>query len=133
MASFLPHSAPIQFARRQDFEGFNNEELDQRREYHYPPYRHLIHHLFRGKNPDKVLFYAEQWARLAESRLPKSVEIRGPAPAPFEKIKDDYRFQIWYFVNNVSKTVPLLVSLRQEFKMDKAVIDVFDVDPVHLA
>ena len=130
--SFLPHSAPIQFARRQDFDGFNKEELEQRREYNYPPFRHLIHHLFRGKNPDKVLFYAEQWARLAESRLPKSVEIRGPVPAPFEKIKDDYRFQIWYFVKNVSKTIPLLVSLRQEFKMDKAVIDVFDVDPVHL-
>lgn len=130
--SFLPHSAPIQFARRQDFDGFNSEELKQRREYHYPPFRHLIHHLFRGKNPDKVLFYAEQWARLAESRLPKTVEIRGPAPAPIEKIKDDYRFQIWYFVNNVSKIVPQLVSLRQEFKMDKAVIDVLDVDPVHL-
>ena len=30
--------------------------------FHYPPYRHLVHHLFRGPNPEKLKFFAEPWA-----------------------------------------------------------------------
>ena len=130
--SFLPFSSPIQFARHGDFEGFSSEELSHRREYRYPPFRHLIHHVFRGRNPDKVEFYAEQWARRVESEIGSALEIRGPAPSPREKIKDNYRFQIWYFVRNVSKAVSSLTALREKFKMDKDVVDVLDVDPVQL-
>ncbi|MEM9226445.1 MAG: primosomal protein N', partial [Verrucomicrobiota bacterium] len=81
--TFMPHSAPIQFARRSDFEGFLDEELEQRREYHYPPFRHLVRHLFRGRNPEKVAFYAEQWSKLLEEKLEVEIEIRGPSPADF--------------------------------------------------
>jgi len=131
--SFLPHSAPIQYARRGDFSGFTEEVLEERREFHYPPFRHLIHHLFRGKNPDKVAFYAEQWARHVERVIGSVVEVRGPAPSPREKVKDYYRFQVWYFVRNVSNFVPLLVAARKQFPMDKTVIDVIDVDPVQMS
>ena len=130
--SFLPHSEPIQYARHSDFEGFNAEELEHRREFHYPPFRHLIHHLFRGTNPEKVAFYAEHWTRYVEANIKNEIEIRGPAPSPIEKIKTHYRFQVWFFISNVSKIVPRLLALRHEFKMDPEVIDVFDVDPVHL-
>ncbi len=130
--SFLPHSQPIQYARQSDFEGFNLEELEHRREFHYPPFRHLIHHSFRGTNPEKVAFFAEHWARLVEKKITHGIEIRGPAPSPIEKIKNHYRFQVWYFVSNVSKVVPGLLALRRDFKMDPDVIDVIDVDPVHL-
>ncbi len=130
--TFLPHSPPIQFARQGDFEGFFTEELAQRKEYHYPPFRHLIHHLFRGVNPEKVSFYAEHWTRHLEANLSENIEIRGPAPAPLEKVRDQYRFQIWYFVTNVTRAAALLSRLRQEFRMDKTVIDTFDIDPVNM-
>lgn len=130
--TFLPYGAPIQYARRGDFQGFSNEELSHRYEYRYPPYRHLILHLFRGKNPHKVEFFAEQWVRRIEPILGNRAEVRGPAPPPREKVKDNYRFQVWYFVGNVSKTVADIIALRGEFKMDKDVFDVLDVDPVQL-
>jgi hypothetical protein len=41
------------------------------------------------------------------------VEIRGPAPSPIEKIKDEYRFQIWYFCARTTQVVPELVRLQQ--------------------
>ncbi len=130
--TFMPHSPPIQYARRADFEGFLQEELDQRRDFHYPPFRHLVRHLFRGRNPEKVNFYAEQWSRLLEEKLEAEIEIRGPAPAPLEKVKDTYRFHLWYFVGNVSRVLPMITALRQDFPMDEEVIDVLDVDPVDL-
>ena len=64
--------------------------------------------------------------------MEEKIEIRGPAPSPIEKVKTYYRFQIWYFITNVPKTVSRLQILRDEFKMDPEVIDVIDVDPVHL-
>ncbi len=130
--TYLPHSPPIQFARRADFEDFLQVELEQRREFHYPPYRHLIQHIFRGRNPDKVAFFAERWVRELEKVAIADLEIRGPAPSPFEKIKDNYRYQVWYFVRNVTRAVTRLSALRSSFKMDKDVIDVLDVDPVDL-
>ncbi len=131
--TFTPHSPPVQFARRADFDGFLQEELALRQEFHYPPYRHVVRHLFRGRNPDKVAFFAEQWTRLLEAHAPEGLEVRGPAPAPLEKVKDFYRFQTWYFVGQVSRVVPQIVKLRSTFPMDPEVADLLDVDPVDLA
>lgn len=128
-----PHAAPIQFARKSDFDGFQMEELEQRREFQYPPFRHLIRHLFRGRNPDKVSFYIEQWTKLVERELGDQLEIRGPAPAPIEKIRDEYRFQLWYFMPNVSSVINRLAELRGNFKFDKDVIEHIDVDPMNLS
>ncbi len=136
--SFLPYSAPIQFARRADFDGYFKEELEQRKSYNYPPFRHLIRHLFRGRNPDKVSFYAQQWVQHLENEMKKNaklhpLEIRGPSPAPIEKMKDQYRFQVWYFVKNVSRIIPHLAEIRKNFKFDKDVIELLDIDPVNLS
>ena len=128
-----PHAAPIQFARKADFDGFQLEELEQRREFQYPPFRHLIRHLFRGRNPNKVSFYIEQWTRLVESELSDIIEIRGPAPAPVEKIRDEYRFQLWYFTPSISSVIDRLSELRGSFKLDKDVIEQIDVDPMNLS
>ncbi len=128
-----PYAAPIQFARKSDFEGFQLEELEQRREFQYPPFRHLIRHLFRGRNPEKVSFYIEQWTRLVERELGNKLEIRGPAPAPIEKIRDEYRFQLWYFMPGISSVIDRLTELRSEFKLDKDVIEQIDVDPMNLS
>jgi primosomal protein N' (replication factor Y) (superfamily II helicase) len=128
-----PHAPPIQFARKSDFDGFQLEELQQRREFNYPPFRHLIRHLFRGRNPEKVTFYIDQWTKLVEKELGTKLEIRGPAPAPIEKIRDEYRFQLWYFAPSASAVIGQLAALRESFKMDKDVIDLMDVDPMNLS
>ena len=89
--SFTPQAESIQFARQADFVGFAGAELEVRREFGYPPQRHLIRHLFRGANPDKP---AQVRLRAGPSgaagALGSRVELRGPAPAPIEKIRDEY-------------------------------------------
>jgi primosomal protein N' (replication factor Y) len=78
-------------------------------------------------------FFAEQWARLVEKTLGDRVELRGPASAPIEKIKDQYRWQIWYLTAGVTKVVPELARLRAEFAWPDDVTQVLDVDPANLA
>lgn len=130
--SFTPHASPIQYARRGDGEGFWEEEMEARRQFGYPPFRHLIHHLFQGRNPEKVLFFAEQWVKEVENKLGGRLEIRGPAPAPLEKIKDFHRIQVWYFCPSVSKIVGDLQALRTAFKWADDISQTLDIDPVNL-
>lgn len=130
--TFTPQAEAIQFSRHADFAGFAASELKVRKDFHYPPYRHLIHHLFRGPNPEKLKFFAEQWAKLVEKTLGDRVELRGPSASPIEKIKDEYRWQLWYFTNAVTKVVPELAKLRTGFAWPDDITQVLDVDPVNL-
>ena len=130
--TFTPQAEAIQFSRHADFEGFAEAELKLRKDFRYPPYRHLIHHLFRGPNPEKLKFFAEQWARLVEKELGEKVELRGPSPSPIEKIKDEYRWQLWYFTSSVTKVVPELARLRAGFAWPDDITQVIDVDPMSL-
>ena len=131
--TFTPQAEAIQFSRHADFSGFAASELKVRKDFHYPPYRHLIHHLFRGPNPEKLKFFAEQWAKLVEKTLGDRVELRGPSASPIEKIKDEYRWQLWYFTHAVTKVVPELAKLRADFAWPDDLTQVLDVDPVNLA
>jgi primosomal protein N' (replication factor Y) len=130
--TFTPQAAPIQFSRHADYAGFAAAELQPRREFGYPPYRHIIHHLFRGPNPEKLKFFSEQWAKHVGSVLGERVELRGPTPAPIEKIKDLYRWQLWYFTTSVTAVIGDLARLQAEFAWPDDVTQVLDVDPVNL-
>jgi primosomal protein N' (replication factor Y) len=127
--TFTPHSMPIQYGRQAQVDGFLAEEIKVREAHRYPPFRHLVLQLFRGPNAEKVAYFAEHWARRVTELAGDVVEIRGPAPCPVEKIKDHYRFQVWYFTPAVTKFVARLEKLRSEFPLPDDVFTVLDVDP----
>ncbi|GAB5562398.1 MAG: hypothetical protein SynsKO_40450 [Synoicihabitans sp.] len=130
--TFTPQAEAIQFSRQADFDGFAEAELKSRKDFRYPPYRHLIHHQFRGPNPEKLAFFAEQWARQVEKAFGDKIEVRGPSPSPIEKVKDHYRFQVWYFTGGVTRVIADLNKMRRAFAWPDDVIQVLDVDPVSL-
>ena len=130
--TFTPKADAIQFAKKADFDGFANAELAVRKKFNYPPYRHLIHHLFRGPNPEKIKFFAEHWVKQVEKTLGNAVEIRGPTTSPIEKVKDEYRYQVWYFCARATQVVPALVKLQATVRWPDDVTQVLDVDPMNL-
>jgi primosomal protein N' (replication factor Y) len=127
--TFTPHAMPVQFGKRADVDGFLEEEVKMRAGHQYPPFRHLVLHTFRGPNAEKVAFFAEHWAKRVSDAAGNLIEIRGPAPSPLEKVKDHYRFQIWYFTKQVTKLTALLGKLREDFPLPDDVIATVDVDP----
>jgi primosomal protein N' (replication factor Y) (superfamily II helicase) len=130
--TFTPAAGPIQFSRHADYHGFAETELTSRREFQYPPYRHIIHHLFRGPNPEKLQFFSTQWARRVGETFAGRIEMRGPTPAPIEKIKGQYRWQLWYFTSSVSRVIGELARLRDGFAWPGDITQTLDVDPVNL-
>lgn len=123
-----PHSPSIQFARRAEVEAFVEAELEMRRDYQYPPYRHLARHLFLSVSEEKASFAAQHWRREAEKRKEFPGEIRGPVLAPISKIRNEHRFQIWYFVANVRLLVAAIREMRQEITLPPDVRELLDVD-----
>ena len=130
--TFTPQAEAIQFSRHADFLGFAESELKVRREFGYPPAPHRIRHRVPGPHPEKLKFFSEQWAKRVGEVLGKRVELRGPAPASIEKIKDEYRWQLWYFTDTVTKVIADLTALRASFAWPEDMVQVLDVDPVNL-
>jgi hypothetical protein len=54
------------------------------------------------------------------------------AASPIEKIKDEYRWQLWHFTNAVTKVVSELAKLRAGFAWPDDITQVLDVDPTNL-
>ena len=87
-----PEHPAIVHARTEDYEGFAEEELADRRELGYPPFTHFDCVTFRGRDRDATASYAERFA----AAVGKSGDyVLGDAcPAPIEKAKGVWRFQI---------------------------------------
>ena len=126
--TYAPHSPSIQYARKADVEGFLEEEMEMRKEFNYPPYRNLIRHLFRSRSEAKVEFYSSKWADLIRESKIINLDIKGPAPAPIEKINGLYRHHLFYFTKSVRMALKELGEIRKSFPLDPEVHDILDVD-----
>ncbi|MAK46142.1 MAG: primosomal protein N' [Opitutae bacterium] len=126
--TYAPHSPSIQYARKADLDGFLEEELEMRKEFNYPPYRHLIRHLFRSRSQAKVDYYCSEWAKLVNKSQLEEITVKGPAPAPLEKIKGQYRYHLFYFTSSVNSALKALGKIREKFPLDPDVHDILDVD-----
>jgi primosomal protein N' len=72
--AFAPFHPAIQHARRHDFAGFYEQEIEFREQLKYPPVSRVALLTLRGRNEDKVKFSAEHLKRELEKML-------GSAPA----------------------------------------------------
>ena len=126
--TYAPHESCIQFARRAELEAFLEDELAMRKELNYPPYRHLIRHVFRGRGEEKTRFYAEQWRKHLDSSNLRGIEVKGPAATPLSKMKGYYRYHLFYLSTSVSNCLGQIQQLRNQFRIDKEVYDILDVD-----
>jgi len=93
--TYAPNHYSIRAAKDQDYARFIRRELTLRRDLMYPPYARLAMVRIEGAEPMLVMRLAEQVAKsLAQSATPEGLRVLGPAPAPIERIKQRYRWQV---------------------------------------
>src|SRR5208282_3255853 len=93
--TFAPHHYSIRAARDQDYARFIRRELDLRRELEYPPFARLAMVRIEGAEPRLLASIAEAVAKsLGRETSPEELRVLGPAPAPIERIKQRYRWQV---------------------------------------
>src|ERR1035437_1461857 len=111
--TFAPFNPAIQAARRLDYQGFCDQELESRKELLYPPFAHLICITLESLRAEAVERTAQALAVRLAPALPKAIILAGPIPAPLSRAKGHYRFQIIMRSTSVkSMTLPLKEALK---------------------
>src|SRR5699024_4597813 len=90
----------IQSSKEHDYLTFYNKEILLRKEFDYPPYSNIISIVIYGEKREKVLTISnEVYNSLIKEMTRRGLDnildnLVGPNPAPLERIKNNYRFQI---------------------------------------
>ena len=134
MQSFTPFHPAIQYARRHDFAGFYEQEIEFRRQLNYPPASRIALLLFKGRNEEKVAFSAahvrqeiEKWAGTVPD-----LAIAGPAPAPLARAETLYRHHLLLRTRHIAKLSRCLAEMSASLNLPDGVTMTIDVDPVNL-
>ncbi|MGA3180647.1 MAG: primosomal protein N' [Verrucomicrobiota bacterium] len=132
--AFTPFHPAIQYARRHDFNGFYEQEMEFRRQLRYPPVSRIALLLLRGRNEEKVKFSADYVrGQLAKSTGAISdLIIKGPAAAPLARTKTEYRWQIMLLTRQMSRLSLALAELEAGLTLPDEVRMTVDIDPVNL-
>ncbi len=133
--AFAPFHPAIQYARRHDFAGFYEQEMEFRGQLKYPPATRVALLTLRGRNEDKVKFSADYLKRELEKVLGefKDLILAGPAPAPLLKAESYYRYQIMLRTRAMSKLSQALAKIVPAFALPEDVTLSVDIDPVNLS
>lgn len=132
--AFTPFHPAIQYARRHDYAGFYEQEIDFRRQLNYPPVGRIALLLLKGRNEEKVQFSAVHVKREVEkwSALFSDLVVAGPAPAPLARTKNDYRFHILLRTRHMTRLSQKLAELIAALTLPEEVKITVDIDPVNL-
>jgi primosomal protein N' (replication factor Y) (superfamily II helicase) len=134
--TFSPHHYSIRAARDQDYARFMRRELDLRRELEYPPYARLAMVRIEGEEPRALASVAEAVAKsLGRDATPAELRVLGPAPAPIERIKRRYRWQVLVKSRQLRIMRSALTRMRAEIGPHaerQHVSLAIDIDPVRM-
>lgn len=90
-----PDHYAIRAALAHDDETFARQELRFRRIFDYPPYSRMAIVGTRDRDRDRGLRRLHEMAeRLARFVVPGKLRVNGPAPAPLERLRGEWRFQL---------------------------------------
>ena len=132
--AFTPFHPAIQHARKHDYAGFYQQEIEFREEFSYPPACRLCVLTLRGKDEQQTSRLAEQLHSEIESKLAdfSDLTISGPAPAVLLKAETYFRYQILLRTNRMGALGRRLAPLVRGFKLPEGLRIVIDVDPANL-
>ena len=126
----LPGHPAIRCAATHDYEGFAAEELRDRAEHGYPPYRRLLRVVVRGPQQAAVERRAEETAdRL---RPLARLTVLGPAVPPVARVQGLLRRHLLVKAPASADIARALAALRGAPRPAGRTEEIWDVDPVGL-
>ncbi len=95
--TYQPDHFAVAAAAHHDFEAFAQQEILEREDLGYPPYTRMSMLRVEGLDEDLVRRLATAAVKKLDALARKTdgaLIVRGPAPAPIERVKNRYRYQI---------------------------------------
>ncbi len=128
--TFHPSHYAIRAALSSDDEAFAREEMRFRRTFHYPPFTRMVQLLAQHRKRARVEAGLKETAsRLLAHPLAADVRIAGPAPAPLERLRGKWRFQLLLRCVSGTRLRRLVKTVLQEHPNPDLAVD---VDPYDL-
>jgi primosomal protein N' (replication factor Y) len=131
-----PDHVSLKAAMDDDFDEFMDAELLHRKELGYPPFTKLANIRISAAARDKAISASSkvksELERIIRSRALKSIEMLGPAPAPIERLRARYRWQLLLKSKSIGELTAALSSFNAAIagKVENGVKISVDVDPI---
>jgi primosomal protein N' (replication factor Y) len=143
--TYAPHHYSIRAARDQDYDRFIRRELRLRQELGWPPYSRMALVRIEGAEAAAVAAMAERAAKalrgftevqhLKKDGKGDATRVLGPAPAPIERLRGRYRWQVVVRSAEAAAMRAALASMQAQLGGRDARGGVFvgvDLDPVNM-
>jgi len=96
--TYTPDNYSIRASQSHDYNLFYKKEIILRKEFLYPPFCEMVNIILLGEKEDDVIKSAHsvyyQLQTYIKKRIKNKIELLGPSPAIYNKIKGSYRWQI---------------------------------------
>ena len=130
--SFTPFSPSIQFARHYDFEGFYDQEIEFRKEFHYPPFCRCTLITLKSRSEERANFYATYLSKVLSEKNWSNTMVSHAAPAPMAKIQGWYRYQVLIRTTRSTALSRYLKEVLSALDFGEEVLVSVDVDAQQL-
>jgi primosomal protein N' (replication factor Y) len=131
--TFTPHSPSIQYARKHDFDGFSEQEMEFRRQFSFPPYAHCAVLTSRSTHERRAEFTLQTLhLRLAEN-LPNGITLGEVLPSPLIRSHGQFRFQITLRSHRARPLTNHVQQILAKTTLPEDVTVVFDMDALNFS
>jgi primosomal protein N' (replication factor Y) (superfamily II helicase) len=136
--TYAPDHYAIRHLISHDYKSFFTAEIEFRRALRYPPFSRLVCLKLDGPTLDEVEKKARMLAVAVHNIITTSstrrepIEILGPAPAPIEKLRSRYRWQLLLKGKQTSTLLELAKRAREALPRSRNVRLHVDVDPYNM-
>ena len=133
--TLTPDSFVLDNAKNQDYKTFYEQEIEARESLDYPPFSQIAMLVLSSPQEWKAKGAAQQIAEklrgvVLKRELGEYINILGPAPCIFEKIRGEYRYQIMIKNKLGEKGHSLLVNLFNGIVLPNDIKLSIDIDPL---
>ena len=92
--SYQPDDPAISDGISQNYSDFYDRTIAERQKANFPPYTYLLKAICIYKTEKTAVENSKKIARILRQYAPKHVQILGPTPAFYERVRDTYRWQL---------------------------------------
>lgn len=126
--TFTPHSPSIQFARKHDFDGYAEQEMEMRRQFRFPPFAHCAVLTARSTHERRAEFTLQTLHLRLKENLPAGISLGEVLPSPLIKSHDQFRFQITLRSHQARPLTNHVQAILKKTTLPEDVTVVFDMD-----
>jgi primosomal protein N' (replication factor Y) len=131
--TFTPHSPSIQYARRHDFDGFSEQEMEFRRQFGFPPYGHCAVLTARSNHERRAEFTLQTLHLRLMENLPQGIQLGEVLPSPLVRAHGQFRFQLTLRSQRARPLTRHVQAVLAHTSLPEDVTVVFDMDALNFS